>query len=79
MDELKQLFKELLMIVQQYGDSSYNVQKGILKEILNIIEDDDTDIDKISQIKHEYYNLFFLKVHCQSFIFGEMTLMKGKS
>ncbi len=61
MDELKQLFKELLMIVQQYGDSSYNVQKGILKEILNIIEEDDTDIDKISQIKHEYYNLFFPK------------------
>ena len=33
MDELKHLFKELFIIVQQYGDSSYNVQKEILKEI----------------------------------------------
>lgn len=44
--------------MQQYGDSSYNVQKEILKEILNIIEGDDTDINKFSQIKYKYHNLF---------------------
>lgn len=78
MDELKQLFKELLIIVQQYGDSSFNPQKEILKRIINDMEGDGTDIDKFSQVKHEYKNLFSLKAHCRSLIFGRMTLLKGK-
>lgn len=61
MDELKQLFKELLIIVQQYGDSSHNIQKEILKRILDALERDDTDIDKFSQVRCEYKKLFFPK------------------
>ena len=59
MDELKQLFKELLIIVQQYGDGSYNTQKEILKRIINDMEGDGTDIDKFSQVKCEYKKLFY--------------------
>ncbi|MDE6434366.1 MAG: hypothetical protein K2L07_09065 [Lachnospiraceae bacterium] len=61
MDELKQLFKELLIIVQQYEDSSYNPQKEILKRIINDMESYGTDIDKFSQVKREYKKLFFPK------------------
>lgn len=61
MDELKQLFEELLIIVQQYGDSSYNTQKEILKRILNDMERDSAEIDIFSQIKYEYKQLFFPK------------------
>lgn len=59
MSELKQLFKELLIILQQYGDSTYNTQKEILKRILNNMEGGDTDTDKFSQVKCEYKKLFF--------------------
>lgn len=61
MDELKQLFKELLIMVQQYGDSSYNAQRGILKEIIKYMEGDDADNNKFSQAKWVYKNLFFPK------------------
>lgn len=61
MDELKQLFKELLEIVQQYGDSTYNIQKQIIKRILYDMEKNDSDIDIMFQIKCEYKKLFFPK------------------
>ncbi|RKI75820.1 hypothetical protein D7V83_19995 [bacterium 0.1xD8-71] len=61
MDELKQLFEQLFIIVQQYGDSTYNTQKEVLKRILNDIEGDSTDIDIFSKIKCEYKQLFFPK------------------
>ena len=60
MDELKQLFEQLF-IIQQYGDSTYNTQKEVLKRILNDIEGDSTDIDIFSKIKCEYKQLFFPK------------------
>ncbi|NBJ99939.1 hypothetical protein D5282_22255 [bacterium 1xD8-48] len=59
MDELKQLFKEMLIIVQEYGGDSYNIQKVILKRILSILEGDAADTDKFSQVKCEYHKLFF--------------------
>lgn len=79
MDELKQLFKELLIMIQHYGDSSYNAQRDILKEIINYMEGDDTDINKFSQAKWAYKNLFFLKANYRSSIFGRKILLKEKS
>ncbi len=61
MNELKQLFKELLVIVQQYGDSSYNTQKEIIKRIISDMDSAGTDIEKISRVKREYKKLFFSK------------------
>ena len=74
MDELKQLFEQLFIIVQQYGDSTYNTQKEVLKRILNDIEGDSTDIDIFSKIKCEYKQLFFPKSsHNLLFIFSNKS------
>lgn len=79
-DELKQLFKEMLIIVQEYGDSaSYNAPKEILKRILSILEADATDTDKFAGVKREYNNLFSPEVRCRSFVSGEMILRREKS
>lgn len=61
MDELKQLFKELLTILEENGDSSYNSQMKILKRILKIIDGDGDDLDKFTQVACEYKRLFFPK------------------
>lgn len=66
-DELKQLFKEMLIIVQEYGDDSYNAPKEILKRILSILEADADDADKFAQVKREYNNLFFPKSSLSEF------------
>lgn len=67
-DELKQLFKEMLIIVQEYGDSaSYNAPKEILKRILSILEADADDADKFAEVKREYNNLFFPKSSLSEF------------
>lgn len=79
MNELKQLFKELLVIVQQYGDSSYNTQKEIIKRIISDMDSAGTDIEKISRVKREYKKLFFQKVHYLSFMFGRRILLKEKN
>ena len=39
MGELKELFKELLVMLERYGSDSYNPQKRLLKEILYIIDE----------------------------------------
>lgn len=78
MEELKQLFSELFVILKQNGDSSYNQQMRILKGILKIIDGDDNDLDKISQVTCEYKKLFFPKADYQNFMFGGMILMKEK-
>lgn len=38
MDELKQLFNELLIILDQYGGKSNDLQKKILKRILPSVD-----------------------------------------
>lgn len=58
MDELKQLFKELFTILEQNGDNSYNPQIKILKRVLNIIDGDENELDKFSQVACEYKKLF---------------------
>lgn len=61
MHELKQLFKELLIIVQQYGDNSYNMQKEIIKRIIEDMDGASADTDDFSQVKCEYKKLFYPK------------------
>jgi len=58
MDELKQLFKELFTILEQNVDNSYNPQMKILKRVLNIIDGDENELDKFSQVACEYKKLF---------------------
>lgn len=61
MDELRQLFKELLTILEQNGDSSYDPQMKILKRIVKIIDGEGNDLDKFAQVACEYKSLFFPK------------------
>lgn len=58
MDELKKLFNELLIILDKYGDRSYDPQKKILKRILTIINEGDDTLDKFDQVRYEYKQLF---------------------
>lgn len=58
MDELKQLFKELYTILKQSGDNSYNPQIKILKRILDVIDGEENELDKFSQVACEYKKLF---------------------
>lgn len=59
MEELRQLFTELLAIVEKYGDSECKMPKRILKEILYDLEEDVSDTDKFSLVKRNYNSLFF--------------------
>lgn len=61
MDELKQLFQELFIILEENGDRSYDPQMKILKRVLKIIDGDENDLDKFSQVACEYEKLFFPK------------------
>lgn len=67
MDELKELFKELLTILEQNGDSSYNPQMKILKRVLKIIDGDGDDLDKFFQVACEYKKLFQPKSELSEF------------
>lgn len=58
MEELKQLFQELFTILEENGDSSYNPQMKILKRVLKIIDGDENDSEKFSQVACEYKKLF---------------------
>ena len=76
-EEIKKLFTDLFVIVQRYGDNSFNPSKEILKEILSILEGGDTPTDKLSKVKFWHGCLFSPKAKCPSFIFGGKILMKG--
>ena len=65
MGELKELFKELLVMLERYGSDSYNPQKRLLKEILYII--DENNIDSFSQIRSIYKSLFSPKYGLSEF------------
>ena len=65
MGELKELFKELLVMLERYGSESYNPQKRLLKEILYII--DENNIDSFSQIRSIYKSLFSPKYGLSEF------------
>lgn len=78
MDELKQLFWELFAIVQEYGDSTYDIQKQIIKRILRDMEKDDSEIDIMSQIKCEYRKLFFPKSPLSEFYVWKNDLDERK-
>nr|WP_320985921.1 hypothetical protein [Enterocloster clostridioformis] len=58
MEELKHLFQELFVILEENGDSSYNPQRRILKRVLDIIEENDNNIDKFAEVSCEYKKLF---------------------
>lgn len=58
MEELKHLFQELFVILEENGDSSYNPQRRILKRVLDIIEENENDIDKFAEVSCEYKKLF---------------------
>lgn len=78
MDELKQLLQELFTILEENGDRSYDPQMKILKRVLKIIDGDENDLDKFSQVACEYKKLFSQKVGYQNFIFGRIILLKEK-
>lgn len=58
-EELKQLFTELIMILEKYGNSSCNIVKRHLKGMLFDLEENGSDIDTLSQVKRDYNSLFF--------------------
>lgn len=59
-NELKQLFKELLLIVDKYGDSSINNQKKIIMRIIDKIAviDISNSEKQFIEIQREYKNLY---------------------
>ena len=76
-EEIKKLFTDLFIIIQRYGDNSFNPSKEILKQILSILEGGDAPTDKLSKVKFWHGCLFSPKAKCPSFIFGGKILMKG--
>lgn len=59
--EIKQLIEELLFILQKYGTSSYNPQKGIINEMINIINSNYTEPQKDKILRYKYKQIFFPK------------------
>ena len=59
--EIKQLIEELLFILQKYGTSSYNPQKGIIDEMINIINSNYAEPQKDKILRFKYKQLFFPK------------------
>ena len=59
-NELKQLFEELLLIVDKYGDNSINNQKKIIKRIIDkIVGIDMSNSEKqFIEIQRDYKNLY---------------------
>ena len=59
-NELKQLFEELLSIVDKYGDNSLDNQKKIIKHIIDtIINVNIDDLEKqFIEIQRDYKNLY---------------------
>ena len=81
-EEIKKLFTDLFVIVQRYGDISFNSSKEILKEILSILEGGDAPTDKLSKVKFGYGCLFFPKSQMSEFYiwredFDEMAKING--
>jgi hypothetical protein len=59
MNELKLLYKELLLILEKFGvSSSTNYQKRIIQETINIIESDLNHEEKVVLIRREYSLLY---------------------
>jgi hypothetical protein len=54
----KQLFKDLLDILNKYGDYSVHIQKGIIMDILDIIEFDMDAKQKFAEVKRRYSWLY---------------------
>lgn len=59
-NELKQLFEELLLIVDKYGDNTINNQKKIIKRIIDkIVGIDINNFEKqFIEIQRDYKNLY---------------------
>ena len=66
-EEIKKLFTDLFIIIQRYGDNSFNPSKEILKQILSILEGGDTPTDKLSKVKFWHGCLFFPKSQMHEF------------
>lgn len=59
MNELKLLFKELLLILEKFGvSSSTNYQKRIIQDTINIIESDLDYEKKVVLIRREFSLLY---------------------
>lgn len=58
--ELKQLFEELLFIVDKYGDSTINNQKKIINRIIGKIDSIDISNfeEEFMEIQRDYKNLY---------------------
>lgn len=56
--ELKELFLNLLSILEKYGDQSNLSQRRIVRQILELIETNDENDDLISIIRSEYLKLY---------------------
>lgn len=78
MDELKQLFKELFILLEQNGDSSYSSQMEILERVLKIIDGDGDDLEKFSQVACEYKKLFLPKSGLSEFYVWKDELAERK-
>lgn len=76
--EIKQLIEELLFILQKYGTSSYNPQKGIIDEMINIINSNYAEPQKDKILRFKYKQLFFQKVLYQNFMSGRTIPSKEK-
>jgi hypothetical protein len=54
----KQLFTELLEILNKYGDYSVHNQKGMIMDILDIIDSDIDEEQKFAEVKSRYKDLY---------------------
>lgn len=59
--EIKQSLEKLLFMLQKYGKSSYNPQKGIIYEMINIIDSNYTGPQKDQILRYKYKQIFFPK------------------
>ena len=76
--EIKQSLEKLLFMLQKYGKSSYNPQKGIIYEMINIIDSNYTGPQKDQILRYKYKQIFSRKVLYQNFMSGQTIHSKEK-
>lgn len=67
MDEIRNLFLELISLLEYYGGPSYSLENREIKQLLTILDSEISDSQKAEKLRHSYKCLFSPKSRLSEF------------